>query len=54
MSKYEEKIIAILKSERISFQREKTFQDLKHGLFRFDFYISDYQGEKFLVEVDGE
>jgi hypothetical protein len=33
MSKYEDKVIALLKAERITFYREKTFKDLKHGLF---------------------
>ena len=39
MSNYEERVIKVLKSAKIFFQREKTFSDLKHGLFRFDFYI---------------
>lgn len=54
MSKYEEQIIKILKKEKISFQREKTFSDLKHGLFRFDFYIPNLQGAQAIIEVDGE
>ena len=54
MSKYEDQIIKILKQSKISFQREKTFQDLKHGLFRFDFYIPDLNGQVVIVEVDGE
>ena len=54
MSKYEESIIKILKKEHISFIREKTFSDLKHGLFRFDLYILDLNCAPAIVEVDGE
>lgn len=54
MSKYEDNVISILKQGRIKFQREKTFSDLKHGLFRFDFYIPNLQGAPVIVEVDGE
>ena len=54
MSKYENKIMEIFKAAKIPFQREKTFKDLKHGLFRFDFYISNYHGRAVIVEVDGE
>lgn len=54
MSKYEESIIKILKQGQISFVREKTFSDLKHGLFRFDFYIYNLNGAPAIVEVDGE
>lgn len=51
MSKYEEQIVKILKQERIKIQREKTFSDLKHGLFRFDFYLPE---KNTIIEVDGE
>lgn len=51
MSKYEEQIMKILKNSKIKFQKEKTFQDLKHGLFRFDFYLTDLN---IIIEVDGE
>ena len=54
MSKYEDIVISILKKERINFLREKTFKDLKHGLFRFDFYILDLNGAPIIIEVDGE
>ena len=54
MSKYEESVIKILKQGQISFVREKTFSDLKHGLFRFDFYIYNLNGAPAIVEVDGE
>lgn len=51
MSKNEEKIVKILLQEKISFIREKTFQDLKNGKFRFDFYLPK---ENIIIEVDGE
>ena len=54
MSKYEEQIIKLLKTAKIKFQREKTFSDLKQGLFRFDFYIPNLKGAPTIVEVDGE
>ena len=54
MSKYEDQIIKILRQAKIKFLREKTFQDLKRGLFRFDFYISNLDGAPAIVEVDGE
>ena len=54
MSKYEDQIIVILKQSKIKFQREKTFPDLKHGLFRFDFYIPGLNDRPVIVEVDGE
>ena len=54
MSSYESQIISILKSAKIKFQREKTFKDLKCGLFRFDFYIPSYNGQALIIEVDGE
>ena len=54
MSSYENKIIDILKKDKIKFYREKTFSDLKHGLFRFDFYIFDLYGAPTIIEVDGE
>ena len=52
--KYENKIMEILKAAKLSFYREKTFQDLKKGLFRFDFYLYNYCGRPVIVEVDGE
>ena len=54
MSKYENKIMELLKAAKLSFYREKTFQDLKKGLFRFDFYLYNYHGCPVIVEVDGE
>ena len=53
-SSYESSVIAILKKENIPFVREKTFKDLKKGKYRFDFYIPDYKGRSFLIEVDSE
>ena len=53
MSSYEEYIISILKKEKIKFIREKSFNDLKHGLFRFDFYII-LNKQKIIIEMDGE
>ena len=37
MSKGEDKIIQILQREKINFEREKSFKDLKNGSFKFDF-----------------
>lgn len=54
MSSYEEAIIKVLKKDKVKFQREKTFKDLKRGSFRFDFYIADYKGSPVIIEVDGE
>ena len=54
MSSYEEKIIKILKKEKIKFQREKSFSDLKKGKYRFDFYIPNFNGAPVIIEVNGE
>ena len=54
MSNYEQQIANILKKSEIYFIKEKTFSDLKRGLFRFDFYIPNLQGAPAIVEVDGE
>ena len=54
MSKYENKVMELFKKAKLSFQREKTFKDLKRGLFRFDFYLQNYNGQSVIVEVDGE
>ena len=51
MSSYESYFISLFKKEKINFTREKTYQDLKRGLFRFDFYLT---GREVLVEIDGE
>ena len=49
-SSLEEYIIKILQKEKIKFQREKTFPDLKFGYYRFDFFLLQYN---LLIEVDG-
>lgn len=54
MSRYENCVIEHLKRAKISFVREKTFKDLRHGLFRFDFYIPNFNGRAVIIEVDGE
>ena len=51
MSGYEAYFIKLLKKENIAFVREKTYEDLARGRFRFDFYLIDY---KVLIEIDGE
>lgn len=54
MSKCEDRIVDLLNKEKIFFIREKTFQDLKHGLFRFDFYLPDADGGRCIIEYNGE
>ena len=49
-SSLEEKVITILKKEKIKFQREKTYPDLKFGYYLFDFFLQQYN---LLIEVDG-
>ena len=51
MSKSEEKIVNLLQKGGYKFEREKRFSDLKHGLYRFDFYV---QGGRAIVEYNGE
>ena len=51
VSSYEEQVALILKKERIKFYREKTYSDLKHGKYRYDFYLPIVN---FLIEVDGQ
>ena len=51
MSRPEEKIASILSQAHIKFEREKTFSELKRGLFRFDFYIPSLN---IIIEYDGE
>ena len=53
MSKGEAKIVDILNRERVRFDREKTFSDLKHGKFRFDFLIHVHSADC-IVEFNGE
>ena len=54
MSKGENKIIDLLNSARIRFEREKTFSDLRHGKFRYDFYIKNVHGADCIIEFNGE
>lgn len=54
MSKGENKITDLLNQARIRFVREKTFSDLKHGTFRFDFYIPNVLGGDCIIEFNGE
>lgn len=54
MSKGEDKIVDLLKKEKITFTREKSFHDLKHGLFRYDFYLPYLDGGPAIIEYNGE
>lgn len=54
MSKGENKIVDLLNRAGVRYEREKTFQDLKHGKFRFDFYIKNVLGADCIVEFNGE
>lgn len=54
MSSGEERIISILNKEKIPFEREKTFIDLRKRKLRFDFYIKNLNGAPAIVEFDGE
>lgn len=54
MSKGEDKITDLLNQANIKFQREKSFSDLKHGLFRYDFYIPNLNGSPVIIEFNGE
>lgn len=54
MSSYENHVVKLLNKEKIKYQREKTFSDLKGGKYRFDFYLPNYNGQTIIIEVDGE
>jgi hypothetical protein len=54
MSKGENKIVDILNSTKLHYQRDKNFSDLKHGLFRYDFYIPNVHGGPAIIEFNGE
>ena len=54
MSKGEEKIINLLQKGRYRFEREKRFSDLKHGLYRFDFYVVGGRAIPCAIEFQGE
>ena len=51
MSKFEDKIVSLLKKDKIKFIREKTFKDLHNGLYRYDFYLPELN---IICEVNGE
>ena len=51
MSKYEEHIEKILKNNSIFYIKEKAFSDLRGGLFRFDFYLPNFNCA---IECDGQ
>ena len=53
MSHYEEKIVTLLKRDKIKFEREKKFNDLRQGRLRYDFYVYVH-GDPAIVEVNGE
>lgn len=53
MSKGEEIIAKILTKSKIKFDREKTFRDLKHGSYRYDFYIENLDGHRVVIEFNG-
>lgn len=50
ISSYEKKVIEILNKEKVKFIKEKTFDDLHHGYYRFDFFLPE---ENILLEVQG-
>lgn len=54
MSKGEEKISKLLKQSHIYFEKEKSFHDLKQGLFRFDFFVPDLHGGPAAIEFQGQ
>ena len=54
MSKGEEKIVQLLKKGGYRFEREKRFKDLKHGLYRFDFYVVGGWSKNCVIEYNGE
>ena len=53
MSKGEEQIARLLTRFKIPFTQEKTFYDLKHGTYRYDFYIEDYNNKPAIIEING-
>lgn len=50
----ENRIAAILNKNHIYHIREKSFKDLKHGLYRYDFYLPNYNGRRIIIEYNGE
>lgn len=51
MSKGEQRIADILQQNRIEFVQEKSFDDLRGGRFRFDFYLPK---QNIIIEFDGQ
>lgn len=54
MSKSEERIVNLLQKGGYTFEREKRFSDLKHGLYRFDFYVVGGRPIPCAVEIQGQ
>ena len=54
MSKGEDKIVDLLNQAGLKFVREKSFSDLKHGSFRYDFYLPYADGGSAIIEFNGE
>lgn len=52
-SQGEEKIITLLLKGKYQFEREKRFGDLKHGLYRFDFFIRRGRPTPCIIEFNG-
>lgn len=50
MSSLELHILKILKQNGISFEREKTFSDLRKNKYRYDFYLPK---QNVLIEING-
>ncbi len=53
MSKGEEKIVSLLQKGGYTFEREKSFSDLKRGLYRFDFYVVGGRAVPCAIELQG-
>jgi hypothetical protein len=53
MSQGEEKIVNLLRKGKYKFEREKRFRDLKHGLYRFDFYVRGGRSTPCVIEFNG-
>ena len=51
MSKLETKVALLLKEANIKYIREKTYDDLRLGKFRYDFYLPI---ENTIIEVNGQ
>lgn len=51
ISSYEEHILKVLKKEKIPFEREHAFIDLRKGTYRFDIWI---ESKNICIEIQGE